>query len=178
MTAKKAAGSANKGGRPTKYTDALADKIIELIRTGVSEYEIGQMPDMPSARTISRWKDSNKEFCLRSACAREASAEVFDQKRREAARWLMTQATQRAQTGEDFPKGVVEAVKAVMQEHARSAALRDDSRFGDRKKVALTGHDGGAVKVEEKLDLSGASLDALMKARELLYGAAKATDSD
>lgn len=96
------------------------------------------MPGMPTARTILRWKDENAEFCRRSARAREASAELFDDKRREAAEWLMQEAENRNSCGSSFPKGVVDAVRAVMQEHARSAALRDDSRFGDRKKVDVT----------------------------------------
>lgn len=138
MTTKKTATSKKKVGRPSLYTEALADKIISLIEEGHSERQIGQMPGMPTARTIIRWKDENAEFCRRSARAREASAELFDDKRREAAEWLLQMAEERNTSGKSFPKGVVDAVRAVMQEHARSAALRDDSRFGDRKKVDVT----------------------------------------
>lgn len=137
MTTKKTATS-KKVGRPTLYTEALAEKIVGLIEEGYSERQIGQMPGMPTARTILRWKDENAEFCRRSARAREASAELFDDKRREAAEWLLQEAENRNTSGKSFPKGVVDAVRAVMQEHARSAALRDDSRFGDRKKVDVT----------------------------------------
>lgn len=137
MTTKKTATS-KKVGRPTLYTEALAEKIVGLIEEGYSERQIGQMPGMPTARTILRWKDENAEFCRRSARAREASAELFDDKRREAAEWLLQMAEERNTSGKSFPKGVVDAVRAVMQEHARSAALRDDSRFGDRKKVDVT----------------------------------------
>lgn len=138
MTTKKTGTSKKKTGRPSLYTEALADKIISLIEEGYSERQIGQMPGMPTARTILRWKDENAEFCRRSARAREASAELFDDKRREAAEWLLQMAEERNTNGKSFPKGVVDAVRAVMQEHARSAALRDDSRFGDRKKVDVT----------------------------------------
>lgn len=137
MTTKKTATS-KKVGRPTLYTEALAEKIVGLIEEGYSERQIGQMPGMPTARTILRWKDENAEFCRRSARAREISAELYDDKRREAAEWLLQMAEERNTSGKSFPKGVVDAVRAVMQEHARSAALRDDSRFGDRKKVDVT----------------------------------------
>lgn len=82
-------------------------------------------------------------------CARELS----DDKRRDAAKWLMEQASNRSASGEDFPKGVVEAEKAVMREHARSAALRDDSRFGDRKtvKVDATKEGAGMADVYAKM---------------------------
>lgn len=138
MTTKKTATSKKKVGRPSLYTEALAEKIVGLIEEGYSERQIGQMQGMPTARTILRWKDENAEFCRRSARAREASAELFDDKRREAAEWLLQMAEERNTSGKSFPKGVVDAVRAVMQEHARSAALRDDSRFGDRKKVDVT----------------------------------------
>ena len=137
MTTKKTATS-KKVGRPTLYTEALADKIVGLIEEGYSERQIGKMAGMPDASTISRWKDERPDFCKRSARAREASAELFDDKRREAAEWLLQMAEERNENGKSFPKGVVDAVRAVMQEHARSAALRDDSRFGDRKKVDVT----------------------------------------
>lgn len=130
-----------KTGRPTKYSEQLADKIIELIEQGKSERQIGQMDGMPDVSTISRWKDENAEFCKRSARAREVSAELYDDERREKADWLMKQVEQAARTGEPIPKGVVEGVKAVMQELARSAALRDDSRFGDRKTVKVDATD-------------------------------------
>lgn len=35
------------------------------------------------------------------------------------------------------PRGVVEAIRASMQEDAREAAIRDDSRYGDRKRVGV-----------------------------------------
>ena len=43
--------------------------------------------------------------------------------------------------------------------------------------MAVTGADGGAVKVEEKTDLSGLPLAKLKAVRELLYGEA-AEDSE
>lgn len=161
MTAKKAAPK--KAGRPTLYTEALAEKICELIAQGVSEIKIGAMPGMPDASTIYRWKDDHPEFCRRSARAREQSAVVFEQKRLDTAEWLRRQAETRAATGESFPRGVVEAMRAVMHEDARSAAMRDDSRFGDRKKVALTGADGGAIKTETTL-----RVELTPKQREML----------
>lgn len=138
MTTKKTATSKKKTGRPSLYTEALADKIVGLIEEGYSERQIGKMPGMPSVVTIWKWKEENPEFLKRSARAREISAELYDDKRREAAEWLLQMAEERNENGKSFPKGVVDAVRAVMQEHARSAALRDDSRFGDRKKVDVT----------------------------------------
>lgn len=124
-------------GRPSMYSKELADKIIGLVEDGVSERKICQMPGMPSMRTLSTWKDKYPEFLQRSARARAASAEIYNDRRMEKAQSLYEDAMRRAAAGIDFPKGVVDAIKASMQEDAREAALRDDSRFGDRKTVAV-----------------------------------------
>lgn len=137
-----------KTGRPSKYSEELAQKICDLIEQGYSERQISKMEGMPSTMTMRRWKEENPDFCVRSARAREISADLYDDKRREAAEWLMREAEQRSKTGESFPKGVVEAVRAAMQEHARSAAMRDDSRFGDRKTVKLDATPEGAGMVD------------------------------
>ena len=160
-TAKKVAPK--KMGRPTKYTQALADRICALIADGISEREICAMPGMPARSTLWEWKESIPEFSSLSARARVASAEVYEQRRQNTASWLIREAEIRAASGEHFPKGVVEAMKAVMQEDARSASLRDGDRFGDRKKVALTGADGGAIKTETTL-----RVELTPKQREML----------
>ncbi|MDY5201926.1 MAG: hypothetical protein SPH18_08035 [Sutterella parvirubra] len=160
-TAKKVAPK--KMGRPTKYTQALADRICALIADGVSEREICAMPGMPTRSTLWEWKETIPEFSSQSARARVDSAEVYEQRRQNTARWLIREAESRAASGENFPKGVVEAMKAVMQEDARSASWRDGERFGDRKKVALTGADGGAIKTETTL-----RVELTPKQREML----------
>lgn len=133
MTQKKAA----KVGRPSTYTQEIADKIIDLIEQGYSERKIAQMEDMPCGKTIQNWKDAHPEFLQRSARARKKSADVYNDRRIEEMEWLAEQARNAATSGSSIPKGVVEATRAVMQELAREAAFRDDSRFGDRKTVAV-----------------------------------------
>lgn len=133
-----------KKGAPSRYTEELADKIVDLIEQGYSERQIAAMDDMPSRMTIQRWKDEHPDFCDRSARAREASADRFNDQREETAEWLMEQVEQAAASGQPIPKGVVDGARAVMQELARSAALRDDSRFGDRKTVKVDAKTDGA----------------------------------
>jgi hypothetical protein len=126
---------ANKGGRPSGYSEALAEQICSLIREGLSERQISMRAGMPSERTLCRWKDAHPEFCRASMQARAAAAEAFDDQRRELCERLAEEAQRRAQTGEGFPDGVVHACRIAMQELARSAAVRDDSRYGDRKRA-------------------------------------------
>lgn len=153
-TAKPAAPK--KVGRRSLYSDELAQKICDLIAEGKSEREICAMPGMPDIKTIWAWKNRYPEFLQQSVRARAQSAEIYNARRMEKAEALYREAQARMASGENFPKGVVEAIKACMQEDAREAAIRDDSRYGDRKKVALTGSDGGPLKTEvtHKIELS------------------------
>lgn len=188
MATKKTTAPKKKTGAPSKYSKALADQICELIKQGKSEREIGKMKDMPSASTISRWKDQYPSFCERSARARQQSAIVFRMMALEIAK-ATDKTAEDVIKGKAFtvsgnpilelPKGYVEAKKLYIQELNREAGIRDDSNFGDRKRVALTGADGGPVKVEEKTDLNGLSLDDLKTIREILYAKRdKDTDSN
>ena len=138
----------SKGGRPSLYSDALAEKIVELIAEGFSERQIASMEGMPCTMTMRRWKDAHPDFLARSAQARKESADLFNDRRMEKAKRLYEEAMSRLESGEGFPRGVVEAVKASMQEDAREAAIRDDSRYGDRKRVALETppQSGGGLK--------------------------------
>lgn len=136
--------SEKKIGRPSKYSDALAQKICDLIEEGYSMRQIAAMPGMPSTTTMVKWKEEHPSFLERSVRAREASAEKFDDERIERVEWLSTLIDQSARAGASIPKGIVEGAKVVMQELARSAALRDDSRFGDRKTVKVDAKSDGA----------------------------------
>ena len=135
-------------GAPSAYTDTLAEKICGLIEDGYSERQIARMPGMPSAMTMRRWKDDHPDFCALSARARQVSADRFNDQREETAEWLLDQVEQAAASGQPIPKGVVDGARAVMQELARSAALRDDSRFGDRKTVKVDAKTDGAGLVD------------------------------
>lgn len=129
--------SKKKIGRPSGYSPELAEKICALIAEGKSERQVAQMEGMPSVATMRNWKDAHPEYLALSARAREQAADYFDDKRREANDKLHELALEAAQSGMPIPKGVVEALRAYMQENARSAALRDDSRYGDRKTVKV-----------------------------------------
>lgn len=145
--------NASKMGRPSIYTPELAEKICELIRDGVSERKICGMPGMPGWTTLNRWKLENPDFRNQSARAREASAEKFNDELLELQENLNNELTTRLSTGEDFPKGAVEAYKVLMQEKARQISWRDDSRYGNRKtvKVDATEDAKGMAEVYAKM---------------------------
>lgn len=169
----------NKVGRPSSYTQELADEIIELIRNGYSEREICKKRGMPSLKTLWNWKDKYPEFLHQSARARADSADFYNDRRMKKAEELYEIAQRHLKAGESIPKGVVEAIKVSIQEDARESGLRDDSRYGDRKRVALIGADGGAVKVEtrQQYDLSNLSVSDLEKLEAILNGIEESSDA-
>ena len=168
-----------KMGRPSIYSPELAAKICELIRSGKSERQICAMKGMPAIQTLWVWKQKHPDFLEQSARARADSAEFYNDQRQKKADELYKIAKKHLKIGLDIPKGVVEAIKVSIQEDAREAGLRDDSRYGDRKRVALTGADGGAVKVETKqqYDLSNLSVSDLEKLEAILNGINKSSDA-
>lgn len=154
MTTKKTAAPRKKG-RPTLYTEALAKKICGLIEEGVSERKICAMDGMPTPATLRKWKDENPDFLTRSARAREASAARFREEALQVARDASDLADKIANRDlgdltiiPDLPKGYVEAKKLLVQELNREAAIRDDSRFGDRKTVKVDATDNAKGMAE------------------------------
>jgi hypothetical protein len=156
-----------KVGRPTMYSAELAERICQRIENGESERRIAMDDDMPSQSTMWRWKEEHPEFCKQSARAREVSAEKFNDELLELQENLNNELQTRLLSGDDFPKGTVEAFKVLMQEKARQISWRDDSRFGDRKTVKIQ---------NDSPDLSTIDMEKLKAARELLYDETPDTD--
>ncbi len=58
-------------GRPSKYSQELADKICGLVIEGKSIRSICEADGMPDSRTVFRWLSSNEDFCQQYARAKE-----------------------------------------------------------------------------------------------------------
>ena len=52
----------SKGGRPTTYTDKLAERIIERIMSGESVADIVKDPAMPANSTLYKWLAEKRTF--------------------------------------------------------------------------------------------------------------------
>jgi len=63
---------AAKGGRPTAYSEALADLICDAISEGGALYRLcEERPDFPAERTVYRWLETHMAFAQKYARARE-----------------------------------------------------------------------------------------------------------
>lgn len=68
---------AKKVGRPTKYTQLLADKICEQLSEGISLRTVCKAEDMPSAASVFTWLRTKAQFLEQYARAKEASSDAM-----------------------------------------------------------------------------------------------------
>jgi hypothetical protein len=66
-----------KVGRPSSYTDAMAEKICDEIAYGRSLQQIQRDPGMPPMQTVMRWLEANEQFRDQYARAREKQADHY-----------------------------------------------------------------------------------------------------
>jgi hypothetical protein len=64
-------------GRPSDYSDELADMICERIADGESLRSICSAENMPNKSTVFRWLAANEEFATRYAHARDVQTDVM-----------------------------------------------------------------------------------------------------
>lgn len=67
-------------GRPSKYSDELAEAIADYLMDGMSMVQICNLEGMPNRRTVLRWMESDAAFATRCARAREMQADLMDDK--------------------------------------------------------------------------------------------------
>ena len=122
-----------KTGRPSKYTQAIADAICERLAAGVSLKAIGRMPSLPATSTIDRWRDADPAFDSRCARAieRGIDSDVDEMKEIEA----------KTLKGEIDPT----ASRAVLSSMQWRASKRFPKKYGERIQQELTGPAGSAL---------------------------------
>ena len=63
-------------GRPSKYSEALADRIVDAMIDGSDLVAICQRSGFPDRRTVYRWASERPEFASRLEQAREALGDL------------------------------------------------------------------------------------------------------
>lgn len=136
----------NKGGRPSKYTTDLAERICKRLADGETPTEIGRDPEMPDCSTIRDWALKNKEFGPMYAHARELgwlkmADEIIDIADDSRDDWI----TKKTKGGNEF--------KQVNREATERSKLRVDARkwllakalpkvYGDKLETTHNAGDG------------------------------------
>ncbi len=133
-------------GRPTIYSDELAQTICESLMVGMSLRRICELDDMPAISTVMQWLASNKsDFMEQYAHARQVQAE-----------YLLDELIDIADdSSKDYV--IVDGQERLDQEHIQRAKLRIDTRkwnieklapkrYGAKQQLEHTGSDGGAIE--------------------------------
>jgi hypothetical protein len=136
-------------GRPTSYTEEVADSLCEHIALGMSLRSFCALDGSPRVPTVYRWLQSNPEFRERYARAREDQAETH-----------ADEIVSIADLAEDVNK-------ARLQIDARKwvAAKLKPKKYGETQKIEHTGADGGAIEMKQANDLEMARRVAFMLSR-------------
>lgn len=119
-----------KTGRPSKYSDELAEKICEKIANGRSLRSICAEDGVPPMKTIYRWLEANEEFRHQYARARDKQADYFAEEIIEIA---------------DSAEAESAAVsKAKLQIDARkwAASKIAPKKYGDKQEIDVKSSDG------------------------------------
>ena len=130
MPAKAKTTNKKKVGRPTKYSNALADQILERVSQGVSLVKICSDETMPNRATVYKWFKAHPEFNDNYTRAREEQADFY-----------ADQIIEIADTAED-------AAIAKLQIDARKwvASKLKGRSYGD--KVSVGGDKENPIKLE------------------------------
>lgn len=153
-------------GRPSLFTQEVADEICERLAKGEPLAQICKDDNMPAVRTVSDWKAAHPAFSADFAHAREEgfdhiAAECLDIADETSNDTLFTEHGDRPNTE------WISRSKLRIETRLKLLAKWDPKRYGD--KVQLTGDGGGPLETKSTLDVTGLSTAALaeiMKARD------------
>lgn len=133
----------NKGGRPSKYSEALADEICLRLTDGQSLIAICRLEHMPERTTVVNWLmecDADPEvenarcgFSARYAQARKSQADLMDDMILDCARGVTPD--------------MANADRVRILAYQWRAARLKPSWYGDRVVQEHTGADGGPLKL-------------------------------
>jgi len=127
---------AHPGGRPTKYSKALADKICSELAEGKSLRTVCQQEGMPDKSTVFCWLRDIQEFQDQYALAKESSAEAMN----EILLDLGDEAIELSQTvNEKASSAVVQAVKLKADNLKWVMSKMKPKKYGE--KLDLTSKD-------------------------------------
>ena len=148
------------GGRPTKFTKPLADKICERLADGESMRSVCRDEALPCMSTIFKWLREKPEFLQQYEIAKEECADalvedMLDIADNHAAQPLLKDGEPVVIDGK-----VVMMVDAVGVNHARlrvdtrkwAASKLKPKKYGDKIQAELTGANGGPIELNHLSD--------------------------
>lgn len=136
-------------GRPSKYTEAMADDICARIACGESMRAISVDPVMPAMSTLFKWLREHDKFSEQYARAKEESGDVDAERIEDVAKQVLD--------GQVDPASGRVAIDAFKW----TASKKRPKKYGDKIHQELTGRDGAPIDnyhTVEFVDASGNNL--------------------
>ena len=124
-----------KTGRPSSYTEKLADEICERIADGEALHIMCQEPEMPSAATVYRWLEDNISFRDKYARARSRQADK-----------LAAEIVDIADAVPSKDKGALEKARLRMDARKWAASKLAPKKYSDKVQQEISGPDGVPVQ--------------------------------
>jgi hypothetical protein len=150
----KAKAPAKPAGRPSRFTQKIADEICARLAKGEPLAEICRDERMPAVRTVSDWKRAHERFSADFARARE---EGFDQIATDCLRiaddgvndtYLDEEGNKRTDTD------VIQRSKLRIETRLKLLAKWDPKRYGDKVDINHGGQDGNPIKTEANVTVT------------------------
>ena len=152
-------------GRPSKFTQEIADYICEEMINGRDLVDICSKDEMPSRASVYRWLRENPVFETQYAHAREALAdfEMANLKK-------MADATTEANVNSS----------RVKLNHYQWRVMKIAPRlYGDRTRTELTGENGGPIQVKSStIDARQLEPEAREALKQALFAAKRMVDGE
>jgi hypothetical protein len=142
---KAAPAEAKPPGRPSSFTQEVADEIISRLSKGEPLEKICRDDHLPPVRTVNHWREANAAFMADIARAREEgydalAAQCLDIADETAFDTIIGENGDRANTE------WISRSKLRVETRLKLLAKWDPKRYGDKTTTELTGPNGGPVE--------------------------------
>jgi hypothetical protein len=141
-------------GRPSSYTEEVAEEICNRLAEGQSVYEISRNEWMPHIRTIYRWLEDNEEFRHQYTRAREMQGYTH-----------AGMAVDIARTSHDA--GLGRLAYDALKWHAGKLAPKV---YGDKTEVIVGSPNGGPAQVERVIIPTNDPIEAARVYQKFMSG--------
>jgi len=132
-------------GRPSKFTPAIANKIIEGLSKGTPLTIICEPNSMPGIRTVYDWMEKDAAFSADIARAREAGFDRIALDALNIADEVTYKDTIETKFGEIPNKEWILRSKLRVETRLKLLAKWDPKRYGEKITQEISGPDGGPV---------------------------------
>jgi len=140
-------------GRPSDFTQELADEICAQLADGVSLRTVCKADAMPNAATVFRWLRTNKAFCEQYTRAKEESADALSEEMLDIADdatndWMARQVAENV-TSYQLNGEHVQRSRLRIETRKWLASKLKPKKYGDKVDLTHAGPNGGPIQHQE-----------------------------